>query len=192
MGGGRFGILVVCTANICRSPMIERMLRHRLQERLGDEARRFAVTSAGTWGHDQTQMHQFSERVLTEHGMDAADFMPRELAEQMVGAADLVLTAARDHRAAVVTLVPRASRRAFTLLEFARLLRPVDPADIDATDPVDRARALVEAAAANRGLVPLDRPQHDELPDPIGRPLEEFRLTAKAVTEAVSPFLDRL
>ncbi|HEX7248513.1 MAG TPA: hypothetical protein VF351_10495, partial [Actinomycetota bacterium] len=41
-------ILVVCTGNICRSPIAEGMLRVALQARFGDDAP--TVSSAGTWG----------------------------------------------------------------------------------------------------------------------------------------------
>lgn len=39
-------VLVVCTANICRSPVAEALLRHRLAER--GVTRRIALASAGT------------------------------------------------------------------------------------------------------------------------------------------------
>jgi len=182
----RFRILVVCTANICRSPMIERMFRHGLVERLGADATRFEVTSAGTWGHDGPSMHEFSAQVLGERGIDASDFAPRVLVAEMVEQSDLVLTAAREHRAAVVTMCPSASRRAFTLLEFARLLGPVDPSALPAGDVVARARALVEEAAGNRGLVPPDRPEDDDLADPIGRPMADFRRAADHIAGALT------
>jgi protein-tyrosine phosphatase len=185
----RFRILVVCTANICRSPMIERMLRHGLVERLGTDAARFEVASAGTWGHDGPSMHEFSAQVLTDRGIDASGFSPRVLAAEMVDQSDLVLTAAREHRAAVVTMRPSASRRTFTLLEFARLLGPVDPATLPTDDVVARARALVEEAAGNRGLVPPDRPEDDDLVDPIGRPLSAFRDASTTVHDAIEVVL---
>ena len=47
-----FSVLVVCTGNICRSPMGERLLAAGLRERFGDEAEQVSVTSAGTWGRD--------------------------------------------------------------------------------------------------------------------------------------------
>jgi protein-tyrosine phosphatase len=188
----RFRILVVCTANICRSPMIERMLRHALADRLGAAASSFDVTSAGTWGHDGPTMHEFSAQVLTDRGIDAAGFTPRVLVEAMVAGSDLVLTAAREHRAAVVTLCPSATRRAFTLREFARLASPVTAAELPAGDPVTRARVLVEEAAGNRGLVPLDRSDDDDLADPIGRPLTAYRETAVRVAAAIEALTSRL
>jgi protein-tyrosine phosphatase len=191
-----FRILVVCTANICRSPMMERMLRHQLAARgVGDA---FTVSSAGTWGHDPEDMHPHSATVLGEYGVDIADFRSRELLAGHVEDSDLVLTAAREHRATVVTLWPRASRHTFTLLEFVRLLEPVSPAtsgeagDAGDGEVAERARALVRAAAGNRGMLRPDRPEDDDLVDPIGRDIGDYRATAELVDLAVRTFVDRL
>lgn len=190
MPGANFSILIVCTANICRSPIIERTLRHELRNRLGDDAARFDVSSAGTWEHEPSPMHGFASQVLTEHGIDPSGFVSRPLAADMVGPADLVLAATREHRATVVTLQPRAVRRTFTVLEFGRLLGSVEPMSV--TDPILRAHALVEAAAANRGQIPVESPSDDDMPDPIGHPIEDYRVTFKTAAEAIAPFVDRL
>jgi protein-tyrosine phosphatase len=47
MTAHRFAILAVCTANICRSPMMEALLRARL------DPRQFEVASAGVKGWDR-------------------------------------------------------------------------------------------------------------------------------------------
>jgi protein-tyrosine phosphatase len=183
-----FRVLVVCTANICRSPIMERMLRHLLQERgLGDVVE---VTSAGTWRHEPEDMHPHSAAVLGEYGVDVAGFRSRELLDHLIEGSDLVLTAAREHRAAAVTLWPRASRYTFTLLEFARLLGPVR--DVPEDEFEARAHALVRAAAGNRGQIRPSRPDEDDLADPIGHGFEDYRVTARLVDEALRVFVDRL
>ncbi|MET0012489.1 MAG: low molecular weight protein-tyrosine-phosphatase [Sedimenticola sp.] len=42
----KISILVVCTANVCRSPMAEAILKHHLRQRGAEH--RFAIDSAGT------------------------------------------------------------------------------------------------------------------------------------------------
>ena len=42
-----FRILVVCTGNVCRSALAERLLRARLEAALGDSAGQVHVASAG-------------------------------------------------------------------------------------------------------------------------------------------------
>ncbi|MDX6313919.1 MAG: low molecular weight protein-tyrosine phosphatase, partial [Streptomyces sp.] len=59
-----FRILHVCTGNVCRSPMAERLTRHELTRRLGDGAAGILVESAGTWGHEGAPMEAHAAAVL--------------------------------------------------------------------------------------------------------------------------------
>src|SRR4051812_31498164 len=156
-----FRVLHVCTGNICRSPMAEHLMRDGLRKRLGDDAERFVIESAGTWGHTGSPMEAYALSTLSSYDVDGSAFTARELVAEHVVAADLVLGATREHRAAAVVLHPRAAARTFTLREFARLVATIDPASLPAGDVVERARALVVAAAANRGLVPPQRARDD-------------------------------
>jgi protein-tyrosine phosphatase len=181
-----FRILVVCTGNICRSPMAQVLLTHRLRERLGREVadEHFSVTSAGTYGLAGHPLEDAAARVLTSYGVEEEPFEARELLAEHVDAADLVLGATREHRAAVVTLVPPAASRSFTLREFARLVAAV--AEVEVADPGERARALVRAAAGQRGLVRPDHPSDDDVADPYRRPDEAFTHAGETIDTAVS------
>src|SRR4051812_1330309 len=152
-----YNVLVVCSANVCRSPMIERLFRQRLQARLGADASRFDVRSAGAWEFAHRDMHPHAAAGLREYDADADAFTPRALELRMVTDADLVLTATREHRGIVTGFPGRPT--AFTLLQFARLLTPVDPSAIRGTDVVRRAHEVVDAALDNRGLVTAQRPE---------------------------------
>jgi protein-tyrosine phosphatase len=185
-----FRVLHVCTGNICRSPMAERLTRAGLEQRLGPDARRFVVESAGTWGHSGSPMEPHALSVLAAAGVDGSDFRARELVAEHVVAADLVLGATREHRAAAVVLHPRAASRTFTLREFARLAAAVDPAALTADDPVERARELVRAAAGQRGLVPPERPSDDDLADPYQGPERGFAVCGELVTGSLQRPLD--
>src|SRR4051812_5840492 len=149
-----FRVLHVCTGNICRSPMAQLLMWDGLRKRLGDDADRFVVESAGTWGHTGSPMEPHALTTLSSYDVDGSAFTARELVAEHVVAADLVLGATREHRAAAVVLHPRAAARTFTLREFARLADAVDSAVLPSGDPVERARALVQAVAAQRGTVP--------------------------------------
>lgn len=94
-------------------------------------------------------MEANAEAVLADFGADPSGFVGRELLDEHVIRADLVLTATRDHRAQVISMGHSAGLRTFTLKEFTRLVRAIDPATLP--DPLDegvveRARALVRAA----------------------------------------------
>jgi protein-tyrosine phosphatase len=186
-----FELLFVCTGNICRSPMAERLAAAALATRLGAEASRVVVHSAGTWGHEGSPMEPFALETLARLGLDTAPsaaFRARELTTEMVESADLVLAASREHRAAVATLVPRAAVRTFTFREFDRLSSGVDGSALPA-DVVERGRALVSAAAARRGLVPVG-PDGDDLADPYGAPARAFEQCAADIVSVLRAPLD--
>jgi protein-tyrosine phosphatase len=179
----------VCTGNICRSPIAERMTRQGLAWRLGDEARRFVVDSAGTWGHEGAPMEPHAAQTLLTYGGDPEGFRGRELLHEHVEAADIVLTAAREHREHVLALEPGAIRRVFTLKEFTRLAGAVDDSRLPAYDIVERSRALVREAATLRRRVRARRPADDDVADPYGAPMYAYRTCAAEIAAALGPIL---
>lgn len=186
-----FRVLHVCTGNICRSPMAEHLMRSGLEQRLGTGAGRFLVESAGTWGHSGSPMEAHARTTLASYGLDGAEFRARELVAEHVAGADLVLAATREHRAAAVVLHPRAASRTFTLREFARLSAGVTVEELP-DDVVDRARALVAAVAARRGLVRPAHPRDDDLADPYHAPASAFAACAALVQHVLEGPLDAL
>ena len=198
-----FRILHVSTGNVCRSPITERLTRHALAGRLGAPPSGYAadvpiggliVESAGTWGHEGAPMEANAEIVLADFGADATGFVGRELLDEHVIRAALVLTATRDHRAQVISMGHSAGLRTFTLKEFTRLVRAIDPATLP--DPregvVARARALVRAAAALRGWLLAPSPDADEVYDPYGAPITFFRSIGDEINQALDPVVTAL
>jgi protein-tyrosine phosphatase len=184
-GPALFRVLHVCTGNICRSPIAEHLMRHGLEQGWPEQAGDFVVESAGTWGHAGSPMEPHALTMLGGRGVDGAAFRARELAAEHVAGADLVLAATREHRAAAVVLYPRAAARTFTLREFARLTADIDPGSLPGGDAVERARALVRAAAGRRGLVPPARPSDDDLADPYHAPASAFAACADLVSASL-------
>ncbi|WP_411076059.1 low molecular weight phosphatase family protein [Streptomyces sp. cmx-4-7] len=76
-------VLFVCSHNAGRSQMAAALLAHRA----GDAV---TVSSAGTHPADQVEPH--IEQALTEAGVDLADAYPKPLTEEVVQAADIVIT----------------------------------------------------------------------------------------------------
>lgn len=144
---GSFRILHVSTGNVCRSPITERLTRHALADRLGDPLwGGLIVESAGTWGHEGAPMEANAETVLADFGADPSGFVGRELLDDHVIRADLVLTATRDHRAQVISMGHSAGLRTFTLKEFTRLVRAIDPATLPPLED-----GVIERACAGAG-----------------------------------------
>jgi len=91
-------VLLVCTGNICRSPLAEAMLRRELGAR---GAADITVLSAGTGAWDGAPASEGAYLVGLEHALDLSSHRARLLTRDLVQEADLVLTMARHHRARV-------------------------------------------------------------------------------------------
>ncbi|MCX4696505.1 three-helix bundle dimerization domain-containing protein [Streptomyces sp. NBC_01408] len=76
-------VLFVCSQNAGRSQMAAALLAHRAGERV-------TVSSAGTHPADAVEPH--IAQALTEAGVDLADAYPKPLTQEVVQAADIVIT----------------------------------------------------------------------------------------------------
>lgn len=171
--GQRFAVLAVCTANICRSPMIEILLRARLHDT------RFEVASAGVRGWDRKPMDSMAAMELMRLGHSASTFRSHAIDSYLVDSADLILTATREHRSDVLSMNPQALRRSFTLVEFAALTSLVEG---------DSPAELVAQAAQRRSLAPAKA----DVKDPYRRGPDVHRATADQIDAAVTTIADRL
>lgn len=189
---GMFEILVVCTGNICRSPLAEVVLRGTL-EQLGGR-----VHSAGTQGLDAAPMTPEAQRLVVAMGADAgaaSAHRSRYLTAAHLDSPDLILAMSREHRGRVAQLAPARLRSSFTVREFARLATGIPDADTVSAvasagpDAAARVRAAVAIVAARRGLsAPPDDPADDDVVDPYRRPWATYQLSAAQM----SPGLDQV
>ena len=114
---GRFHVTFVCTGNICRSPLAEKVLAHEVEQAgLADRVR---VASAGTgaW-HVGGPADERAAALLVEHGY-VDTHVARQVDEELLGA-DLLVALDEGHL--------RALRRMVADPERVRLLRSFDPA----------------------------------------------------------------
>ncbi|MGX1669801.1 arsenate reductase/protein-tyrosine-phosphatase family protein [Streptomyces sp. NPDC055400] len=164
-----FEVLFVCTGNLHRSPVAERLLAAALPEP------DFRVRSAGT-GARPAPMDPLTSAILTELGGDTREFTARPLRAGQIEQADLVLGLERCHREAVVRLHPLAMRRSFTLREFVRLT--------DGTRSGTPHEA-VRLAASRRGMAVPRPDESDGIADPVGEPPDVHKARALEVRDAV-------
>ncbi len=107
-------ILLVCTGNICRSPLAAALLDRALAQRGIDG---IEVASAGTGAWDGAPVSEGAYLVGLERGLDLSAHRARLLTRELVEDADLILTMARHHRARVDEL--GGESRVFVLGEYA-------------------------------------------------------------------------
>jgi protein-tyrosine phosphatase len=187
-------ILVVCTGNVCRSPIAEAMLRSALRDRLDERAP--TVASAGTAGWVGSPAEAGSITAAAELGFDLSAHRGRRLREHDLAEATLVIAMSGEHRDHVWELHPRASSRTFTLKELVRLLE-AEPAVGEDTgrDRFDPERALrdVVALADERRRAGAHRDRADEdIVDPLGMPIMTFRAVATELEEWCARLVDAL
>ncbi|WP_217897419.1 hypothetical protein [Geodermatophilus saharensis] len=171
-------VLAVCTANVCRSPAAERLLARRLA------GSGVTVTSAGTRARPGVPVDPEVAALLEAAGVPAEPSGARELRPADVRQAGLVLAMAREHRSAVVQLVPAALRRTFLLTDAADVAEAVAAAGWPQDVPASAAARLAALPAlAARHRVPGATPE--DVPDPHRRPREEYLRSFAVIEDAV-------
>jgi protein-tyrosine phosphatase len=86
-------ILMVCLGNICRSPMAEGILRHKVKERGLD----WVVDSAGTESyHVGEAPHKFSQNICKVHGIDISGQRARKFVAADFAKYDKIYAMAAD------------------------------------------------------------------------------------------------
>jgi protein-tyrosine phosphatase len=173
-----FRVLVVCTANQGRSPMIQLMLARALAELHVP----WTVDSAGTAVTGGSRVLTTTTSLLAEIGIDASDFEPKALTRSAADSADLILTATVEHRRLVVEARPAALTKTFTLLQFARYCTAVQLASTEVTRLGDDLMAgVVIARSRFQPIVP----GADDIPDPASAHLRAFRETRGVIAHAI-------
>lgn len=100
-------VLVVCIANICRSPIAEACLRRSLEQR-GKQCR---VASAGIYALVGHEAAPYSIEVSAEHGLDISQHRARQLTGAMLAEHELILVMEEQHIAMVLAIAPFARGR---------------------------------------------------------------------------------
>lgn len=184
MSGEREHVVLVCTGNLCRSPMAEALLRRRL-ERRGVEG--VDVSSAGTraaWSGATEQ----ARAVVAEMGGDLGSHRACRADCGLLESADLVVVMTADHVIDVAHECPEALDRVFKLTELVRLL-----GEHGSRRPGEPLRELARRLASGRSEKPWADSRGDpDVPDPMGESLAVYRDLAARIDAALSELVEGL
>lgn len=122
----RFCILVVCTGNICRSPMTVGMLRHFLPEKF---KKIITLGSAGTDALHGNQATVFAIQAMQHYGIDISDHRARRLSRSMVVEADLILAMEQYHLKIIRGMQLFGAGKTHLLSRFDNSRKPYDMQD---------------------------------------------------------------
>jgi low molecular weight protein-tyrosine phosphatase len=175
--GDPFGVLFVCTGNICRSPTAEALARRELERYPGVPIR---VSSAGSHALEGNPAASRSMLAAATRGANLERHFARELTRRRVRAADLILCMAAEHRPFVLSYDRGAASRTFLLATFARVASQWDWL---ASSPAELVALAAEHGREQDG---------DDIDDPLGYPAEAYAACAERLDSLVVPVIAAL
>ncbi|HLA47754.1 MAG TPA: low molecular weight protein arginine phosphatase [Nitrospinota bacterium] len=108
-------ILFVCTANICRSPMAETILKEKLKNSGMTD---ISVFSAGLMDMKGGRAREEALKIIEGLGVDISRHRSRHFSDEMVKDADLIIVMESDHREKILSEYPEAKEKVFLLSSF--------------------------------------------------------------------------
>ncbi len=110
-------VLIVCTGNICRSPMAEALLRRMIADK--NLPGTWQVGSAGTWTQDGEPASENGILAMVERGLDTSRHRSRMVSAKLMAGSDLVLTMTGGHAEAIRAEFPNYAFKVHLLTEMS-------------------------------------------------------------------------
>jgi protein-tyrosine phosphatase len=133
----RLRVTVVCSGNICRSPIGEFVLRRAFQDAGLSDSVLVDSAGIGSW-HVGDGADRRSVRVLAAHGLDASTHEVRQITAAWFdddAAPDLLLAMDSSHHQALRRIAPDVEVRMLREFDPALADRRRDEVDLDVPDP---------------------------------------------------------
>jgi protein-tyrosine-phosphatase len=173
-------ILLICTANQCRSAMAEGMLRTLLSDGgvLAD------IASAGLLRGGAPATRD-AIAVMADRGIDISRHVSRTIDSEAVRSTPLIIGMTREHVREAVVDHGADIGRTFTLKELVRRGEETGPRRPDET-----VFDWLACVAAGRRDADLAGDGHDDdIPDPVGRPRADYEATARELDVLLRRFV---
>ena len=163
--------------------MIEAMLASMLRERLGDGSVEVFSSGFGPVG-----LPPIDEAVaaMRRRGLDVSSHRSAATTRDLVGGADLILTAERQHVVKIASLSPAAFRQAMTLPEF------LAAAASSGSDEDDGVRSWVRSLTEQRTASSYLREPVPEVADPTGSASRVFEAAVVTIEQQCREVTARL
>lgn len=158
-------VLFVCAGNICRSPMAE----YLFCSRLGPDWP-WTVGSAGLAAVDGLAASQTAIEVMHEIGIDIKTHRSRELAQELIDAATIILVMTDAQALEVKKRFPKARDRVYLLGSFSR----------DSENHATNIRHWRTPVAGK------------EISDPVGANVEVYRRTLNDIAGCIDGLISYL
>jgi protein-tyrosine-phosphatase len=120
-------VIVVCTGNICRSPMAAGLLAHHLSDDLGSA---IEVASAGTNALQGYPAQDHAIEIMARIGVDISGHRARQLTRELARSADMILAMEMAHLWFIQRWEEIQQEKLYLLLEFdpkAKFRQVADP-----------------------------------------------------------------
>jgi protein-tyrosine phosphatase len=156
-------VLIVCTGNICRSPIAHGLLHDRAR-RVGEDW--LEVRSAGTWGRSGSGATPEAVSAAAGLGVDIEAHRSSRFNDDMAKWADLIITMTTEQAAEVLQESPEARAKTFTLKELVSLLGSLPPRAAETRPKEGLTKRIGEAdhARSSGHSLPADL----DVADPLG------------------------
>lgn len=167
-GDGVVLLLFVCTGNTCRSPMAETLASKMVSSlNLTENIR---ISSAGIAAFPGAPASDEAHAVLSGQGLDLSGHQARQLTEEMINDADLILTMTADQKQLLQDLFPDMAEKVFIVKEFA-----------------ENSPDLKESKGADtQGQLSYD------IADPYGKSETVYQQCANELSQAIEGVIKRL
>ena len=157
-------ILFVCTGNTCRSAMAEGVFKNVLEERTKGNSK-IDVISAGISALPGISPTFEAISVMFEQSIDISRHKAIQVQEDLLKKADLILVMSNTHKDYILRKFPFVWNKVFLLKEYAQ------------KDEIKNIQS---------------KDENYKVVDPLGRPIEFYRIIARELKENLEKVLDKI